>query len=648
MLSSPGMSAASAGGPLAPTPVERVGRLAGVRAWWLAALLWGAVALLAAIVVQAQLAWGWAPPWPFLGAGRLLAAYRLAARFGAFALPLMALLARAPQDGRDDAAASPLGWSWCFWNLGILVGVLGALAGWMRPEPWAPQPVLADLLLLAGAFAWLRRVWLLAGPQPDAASRAAIAAGIGLLACIAFGGILVQALGGLGQALGGALMGRGIDDLALATAAFGSGAVLVPVIAGRPLFGRRSWVWGLWAWLGWAVLRLPADLVPDLLGPGAARAMDSLTPLGLVPLLLLAVALAGCFVGAPAQAAVDGLGPRSPGSVLILAGLAWLFLGRLAEAATSPGAARLLQFSAAAPRAAELPSWTAMWCLSAGLVWLLAGGRDLPRGRWIAGIIVTGAASQGLLVLPMALVELAVGASAERLGLEAGLRLPANLLLLAGWLAMAALLWRHPRWNIDADADETPSEPPTAAPGRARPMAAPGLAATRSDPTEGPGLYGATVAALIGAGLLLTVILPLASQGAASTGAGGLDAGATPADALAGGLDAPLGRAVYVSEGCVYCHTRRVREGWDPAAMGPPTRLVAQGSAPALAGLRRAGPDLAWVGDRLVDAPERVAVHAAGGRPAFPWRFDAAGAGPSGGDLMDFLAGQRSPEGVGP
>lgn len=646
MLSSPGMSAASAGGLASPTPVERVGRLAGVRAWWLAALLWGAVALLAAIVVQAQLAWGWAPPWPFLGAGRLLAAYRLAARFGAFALPLMALLARAPQDGRDDAAASPLGWSWCFWNLGILVGVLGVLAGWMRPEPWAPQPVLADLLLLAGAFAWLWRVWRLAGPHPDAAARAAIAAGIGLLACIAVGGILVQALGGLGQALGGALMGRGIDDLALATAAFGSGAVLVPVISGCPLFGRRSWVWGLWAWLAWAVLRLPTDLVPDLVGPGAARAMDSLAPLGLVPLLLLSVALAGCFVGAPALAAADGLGPRSPGAVLILAGLVWLFLGRLAEAATSPGAARLLQFSAAAPRAAELPSWTAMWCLSAGLVWWLAGGRDLPRGRWIAGLIVTGAALQGLLVLPMALVELAVGASAERLGLEAGIRLPANLLLLAGWLAMAALLWRRARPPAAADAFEGTAEPMAAAfTGSAAPSAA---FTSRSDPAESPGLYGATVAALIGAGLLLTVILPLASQGAAANGADGPGASAAPADALAVGLDAPLGRALYVSEGCVYCHTRRVRVGWDPDAMGPPTRLLAQGSAPALAGLRRAGPDLAWVGDRLVDAPERVAVHAAGGRPAFPWRFDAAGAGPSGGDLMDFLAGQRSPEGGSP
>ncbi len=69
MLSSPGMSAAFAGGPAAPTLVERVGRLARVRAWWLTAALWGAFALLAAVIVQTQLAWAWAPPWPRWASG---------------------------------------------------------------------------------------------------------------------------------------------------------------------------------------------------------------------------------------------------------------------------------------------------------------------------------------------------------------------------------------------------------------------------------------------------------------------------------------------------------------------------------------------------------------------------------------------------
>lgn len=611
--------------PVPLTPADRVGRLAGVRAWWLSAALWGALALLAALLVEAQLAWAWSPPGPALGVGRLLAVYRLAARLGAFALPLMALLARAPETDADLADRRFLAWSLLLWNTGLLVAVGGVLAGWMRPEPWAPQPAPADLLLLAGACSWLLHLWRTAGSQPEGAARAALAAGIALLACLALGGILVQALGGLGQALGGALMGRGIDDLFLLTAAFGAGATLLPRLSGRPLFGRRAWTWGLWAWLAWAVARLPADLAPDLLGSSATRMMDALAPLGLAPLVLLAVSLAGCFVGAPLpDPALARL--RRPEAVLVQLGLGLLLLSRLVEAATSPAATRLLQFTAAAPRAWELPSWAGWWCLSAGLVWRLAGGFDLPRGRWIAAMAVFGALGQGLLMLPLALVNLAAGPSSEILALEADLRLPLTVLFLAAWILVAGRSWRA---------------------GRSRPRGAPAVDApqrpVRRRPIEaGPGWYGATVAALLVAGLLLAVIVPLASQAGASRAKG-----AVPEADLAAGDDLALGRAAYVADGCVFCHSRRVREAWDPETMGPVT-MPARGQAPSLAGLRRSGPDLAWLGDRLVDAPERVAVHAVGGRPSFPWRFDAAGAGPEGADLMDYLAALRPAAGGAP
>lgn len=626
MLSWPAMSADPAARPATLSLADRVGRLAGVRGWWLSAAIWGALALLAALLVEAQIVWAWAPPGPVLGVGRLLAVYRLAARLGAFALPLMALLARAPAADADRAEAQPLGWALLLWNSGLLVAVLGVLTGWMRPEPWAPQPAPADLLLLAGAVAWLRRVWRLAGPQPEGAPRAAVAAGIALLACLALGGILVQALGGVGQALGGALMGRGLDDLFLLTAAFGAGATLLPRLSGRPLFGRHVWTWGLWAWLAWAASRLPADLAPDLLGSGATRAMDALAPLGLVPLVLLAVSLAGCFVGAPlAEEARARL--RHPEAVLIQVGLAVLILWRLIEAATSPAATRLLQFTAAAPRAWELPSWAGWWCLSAGLVWRLAGGRALPRGGWIAAVAALGALSQGLLMLPLALVNLAAGPSSEILALEAGLRLPPTLLLLAAWTLPAALLWRAGRSPVLG----APAADEVRSPDR------------RRIADEGPGWYGASVAALLVAGLLLAVIVPLASQGGALG-----PSGAVPEADLARGDDLAPGRAAYVADGCVFCHSRRIREGWDPETMGPATRPAAQGLVPSLAGLRRSGPDLSWLGERLVDAPERVAVHALGGRPAFPWRFDASGAGPEGADLMDYLAALRPAVGGAP
>lgn len=61
-----------------------------------------------------------------------------------------------------------------------------------------------------------------------------------------------------------------------------------------------------------------------------------------------------------------------------------------------------------------------------------------------------------------------------------------------------------------------------------------------------------------------------------------------------------LGRAVYVSEGCLHCHSQYVRPvGLDTELWGPPTdpdQALAQ--RPVLIGNRRQGPDLANVGLR--------------------------------------------------
>jgi cytochrome c oxidase cbb3-type subunit 2 len=61
-----------------------------------------------------------------------------------------------------------------------------------------------------------------------------------------------------------------------------------------------------------------------------------------------------------------------------------------------------------------------------------------------------------------------------------------------------------------------------------------------------------------------------------------------------------LGREVYVSEGCIHCHSQYVRPvGEDQALWGPPTAVeTALSQAPVLIGNRRHGPDLANVGLR--------------------------------------------------
>lgn len=69
------------------------------------------------------------------------------------------------------------------------------------------------------------------------------------------------------------------------------------------------------------------------------------------------------------------------------------------------------------------------------------------------------------------------------------------------------------------------------------------------------------------------------------------------------GLDlVTMGREVYISEGCMHCHSQFVRPegiGQDAELWGRPTSVeVALSQTPVLIGNRRQGPDLANVGER--------------------------------------------------
>ena len=60
------------------------------------------------------------------------------------------------------------------------------------------------------------------------------------------------------------------------------------------------------------------------------------------------------------------------------------------------------------------------------------------------------------------------------------------------------------------------------------------------------------------------------------------------------------GRAVYIAEGCIHCHSQFIRPGTPDEAYWGPARPLAEmlKEAPPLPGNRRQGPDLQNVGDR--------------------------------------------------
>jgi cytochrome c oxidase cbb3-type subunit II len=84
------------------------------------------------------------------------------------------------------------------------------------------------------------------------------------------------------------------------------------------------------------------------------------------------------------------------------------------------------------------------------------------------------------------------------------------------------------------------------------------------------------------------------------------------------------GRAVYIANGCLYCHSQQVRDpayttdvdrGWGPRASVPADYAY---DRPALLGTMRTGPDLLNVGARLPDGNWHL-IHLYQPRSLVPW-----------------------------
>jgi cytochrome c oxidase cbb3-type subunit 2 len=102
-------------------------------------------------------------------------------------------------------------------------------------------------------------------------------------------------------------------------------------------------------------------------------------------------------------------------------------------------------------------------------------------------------------------------------------------------------------------------------------------------------------ALLVALGYGLTVVAPATAKQNNDT-----------SDARVYTTTAVRGRGLYGSNGCVYCHTRQVRDAYTDAALAAERSDASQGLAdsPGLQGQARYGPDLTCVGDRVPGAAE--------------------------------------------
>jgi cytochrome c oxidase cbb3-type subunit 2 len=111
-----------------------------------------------------------------------------------------------------------------------------------------------------------------------------------------------------------------------------------------------------------------------------------------------------------------------------------------------------------------------------------------------------------------------------------------------------------------------------------------------------------------------------------------LDLGAAAAARPAASADPAVarGRALYLAEGCGYCHSQFVRPLFIDAAYGRPSEVADYaGAAPPLLGTERTGPDLSTLGIRQPSVMWNL-LHLFNPRsmvpesvmPGFPWYFE--------------------------
>jgi hypothetical protein len=583
---------------------------ATVRRFVVAGAGWAVVAALLALAALLPLALGRGAPIAPLGPGRLDAAYRWVGLWGMVSLPLAgALLWVAGGAGPGRAGARAAGLAFWVWHAGLLLGLGLVIMGQVAPDAWTAAPAAAQALLGVGLAAWAVAVWQVALAAPGRMTFARMAALTAVVALASFTLVRLMGtgIGGAGQAVALAIGTRGLLDGWVAVAGVAVAATALAEALQQPLFGRWPALVGLALWLPLAVVAAGRDAAPDLLPGLLTRLVLAAAALLMVPGTLLAVALLGTWIGAERRA-------PAPAALFGSAAMVALWAAVLAGAAGTVSVAGDLAFTAWVPTHALVPPMAVGMLFAGSATYLVL--RPGPGGPWPRRHLALAAGAALLTVAALCVVglaEAASGPSAALLTAEARLRLPGALL---GLLAAVA-------WVFAA----------------VRPGVAASFPVVAGDLSARPGtVVGAAVIGVVGA-LFVVLFMPLADPSAVSRTA------RTDARLLS---DAPLraeGRARYVAEGCVACHTQRVRALTADGLYGSPSLRGDYGDGPALAGARRAGPDLMWVGDRYGTREAMgvaLAAHTAGGPVAMPWLWGASGPTDAGLALLDYLVGLRS------
>ena len=384
---------------------------------------------------------------------------------------------------------------------------------------------------------------------------------------------------------------HGAAALTLAAVALGAtlGVLTVAIAADLPalLPGTRR---GLATGAGTGLAYLAANLPPLFAGSPAVRA---LVPAAVATLAALLLPRRAPTALPPDERPAATDGPRFPALVVAFAALVALDACAFAVIQLQPAlvaptwgsdARRLLQGSthlvaalgagvaldAGALAGVLVGSW-ALFALAFGL--LLGGGPllGIAGPLYAAGIsaystaLVTAPSRAPGRGLPARWRAALLYGLAGWLGSAAGVgaaqdlgTIPRPLVAVAG-LAMLGLAWRSPR----------------AAFHRLRRVAAPALV---------------VALAALGAGWAWRSSLAATASGA-------------PAEDDAGSSGFPgsaeRGRAVYIAEGCIHCHSQYVRPApTRDAAWWGPERPLDRATTPVLVGNRRQGPDLAEIGNR--------------------------------------------------
>lgn len=512
--------------------------------------------------------------------------------------------------------------------------------------------------MIAGAASWLAAWWR--ALTADWRLLLAIAATYHLFLLFAQFGFLEQLQGALPP-----------GEVQLAMAAMGLTGLASSLATGRALSRRGAEA----SWVRWGLV--------------TAAAVAAATPLATArtPLVLLAaavggsiggltVALAGALgklsaSGRPARIAAAGTGlgyllsnlpPLFSGSTtlraLAPAALALVAAGLAPRAATVEAAARALRRVPAL--AAATVAFLCLVGLDAAAFAIVHATPELAALSWNGG---GWTLAQGGIHL---LAAIAAGEWLERDGWQ-GLLATTWLLFAAGFALLAAggVAARGGAWlyatGISLYSVALVAFPAATAPGRGAPGPRAGVlfgvsgwlgSALGVGMAQDLGRLPPVAVLAAGGGLGAALLLPRLGaawrSGRVATWAApllvGIAAvtGAWP-DAVPPAESSPIarGRAVYIAEGCLHCHSQYVRPGSADETLWGPSRALDRSERPPLVGMRRQGPDLANVGLRRSDYWQEAHLRdpralVPGSRmPAYAHLF--AGEGRRGRDLVAYL-----------